>query len=141
MAWMVIPSLSLMSFCLMWGWLHIISRSIWNFVNSPLSRSRRVCVCLGKLFNLTLTLVKQKLISIRLDDLSRERGKGMHIADGILTWQWSIAWYIVALFFVAIGALYMTRRPRLFVARAASGEKDVASKIVPLTKDAVLEQK
>ncbi len=30
--------------------------------------------------------------------------KNMHIADGILTWQWSIAWYIVALFFVAIGA-------------------------------------
>lgn len=28
----------------------------------------------------------------------------MHIADGILTWQWSIAWYIVAIFFVAIGA-------------------------------------
>ncbi len=28
----------------------------------------------------------------------------MHIADGILTWQWSIAWYLVALFFVAIGA-------------------------------------
>jgi cobalt/nickel transport system permease protein len=28
----------------------------------------------------------------------------MHIADGILTWQWSIAWYIVALLFVAIGA-------------------------------------
>lgn len=27
----------------------------------------------------------------------------MHIADGILTWQWSIAWYIVAIFFVAIG--------------------------------------
>ena len=28
----------------------------------------------------------------------------MHIADGILTWQWSIAWYLVAIFFVAIGA-------------------------------------
>jgi cobalt/nickel transport system permease protein len=28
----------------------------------------------------------------------------LHIADGILTFQWSIAWYIVALFFVAIGA-------------------------------------
>lgn len=27
----------------------------------------------------------------------------MHIADGILTWQWSIAWYIVAILFVAIG--------------------------------------
>jgi cobalt/nickel transport system permease protein len=28
----------------------------------------------------------------------------MHIADGILTWQWSIAWYLVALIFVAVGA-------------------------------------
>jgi len=28
----------------------------------------------------------------------------MHIADGILTWQWSIAWYILAIFFVAIGS-------------------------------------
>jgi cobalt/nickel transport system permease protein len=28
----------------------------------------------------------------------------MHIADGILTWQWSIAWYIIAIFFVALGA-------------------------------------
>jgi cobalt/nickel transport system permease protein len=36
----------------------------------------------------------------------------MHIADGILTWQWSIAWYIVALLFVAIGArkIAQTRR-------------------------------
>ena len=28
----------------------------------------------------------------------------MHIADGILTIQWSIAWYLVAIFFVVIGA-------------------------------------
>lgn len=28
----------------------------------------------------------------------------MHIADGILTWQWSIAWYIIALLFVAVGS-------------------------------------
>ena len=28
----------------------------------------------------------------------------MHIADGILTWQWSIAWYILALLFVAVGS-------------------------------------
>ena len=36
----------------------------------------------------------------------------MHIADGILTWQWSIAWYIVALLFVAVGArkIAQTRR-------------------------------
>ena len=33
-----------------------------------------------------------------------EREKRMHIADGILTWQWSIAWYIFAAVFVAIGA-------------------------------------
>ena len=31
-------------------------------------------------------------------------GKGTHIADGILTPQWSIAWYIVAIIFVAIGS-------------------------------------
>ena len=28
----------------------------------------------------------------------------MHIADGILTWQWSIAWYLLAILFVAVGS-------------------------------------
>jgi hypothetical protein len=47
------------------------------------------------------------------------------------------------MFFVGIGLLYYTRRPRLFVAKTHNGNGvDVpASKIVPLTKDAVLEQK
>ncbi len=48
-----------------------------------------------------------------------------------------------AAFFVGIGMLYYTRRPRLFVAKTHSGNgvEGPASKIVPLTKDAVLEQK
>ncbi|HEY4148468.1 MAG TPA: MraY family glycosyltransferase [Chitinophagaceae bacterium] len=55
-------------------------------------------------------------------------------------------WLILGLFtmfFVGIGLLYYTRRPRLFVAKTHNGNGvDVpASKIVPLTKDAVLEQK
>jgi len=51
---------------------------------------------------------------------------------------------LFALFFTGIGILYYTRRrPRLFVAttvNATDGETP-ASRIVPLTKDAVLEQK
>ena len=50
---------------------------------------------------------------------------------------------LFTLFFVGIGMLYYTRRPRLFVAKTHSGNgtEGPASKIVPLTKDAVLEQK
>ena len=51
---------------------------------------------------------------------------------------------LFTLFFVGIGLLYFTRRrPRLFVAKTTlpKGGEAAASKIVPLTKDAVLEQK
>jgi UDP-GlcNAc:undecaprenyl-phosphate/decaprenyl-phosphate GlcNAc-1-phosphate transferase len=48
---------------------------------------------------------------------------------------------IFSLFFAGIGLLYYTRRkPRLFVAKTAGSDAST-SKIVPLTKDAVLEQK
>lgn len=48
-----------------------------------------------------------------------------------------------SLFFAGIGVLYYTRRkPRMFVATTVNNNGDApASKIVPLTKDAVLEQK
>jgi UDP-GlcNAc:undecaprenyl-phosphate GlcNAc-1-phosphate transferase len=50
---------------------------------------------------------------------------------------------IFTLFFMGIGMLYYTRRrPRLFVATTVNGNgTETVSKIVPLTKDAVLEQK
>lgn len=51
---------------------------------------------------------------------------------------------LFTLFFTGIGLLYYTRRqPRLFVAKTTNGKgaEIPASKIVPLTKDAVLEQK
>lgn len=52
---------------------------------------------------------------------------------------------IFTIFFTGIGLLYLTRRkPRLFVARAAEAtapENPANSKIVPLTRDSVLEQK
>jgi UDP-N-acetylmuramyl pentapeptide phosphotransferase/UDP-N-acetylglucosamine-1-phosphate transferase len=50
---------------------------------------------------------------------------------------------IFTVFFAGIGMLYYTRKkPRLFVAKTNSnGGEGAASKIVPLTKDAVLEQK
>jgi len=51
---------------------------------------------------------------------------------------------LFTLFFTGIGILYYTRRrPRLFVAKTVqtNGVETPASKIVPLTKDAVLEQK
>jgi UDP-GlcNAc:undecaprenyl-phosphate/decaprenyl-phosphate GlcNAc-1-phosphate transferase len=55
---------------------------------------------------------------------------------------WLIAG-LFTIFFSSIGALYYTRRPRLFVAKTINGKSadSPASKIVPLTKDAVLEQK
>jgi len=52
---------------------------------------------------------------------------------------------IFTFFFSGIALLYYTRRrPRLFVAKSVNGSpasENTASKIVPLTKDAVLEQK
>jgi len=50
---------------------------------------------------------------------------------------------IMGIFFTAIGLLYYSRpKPRLFVAKTVEAEKEVvSSKIVPLTKDTILEQK
>lgn len=46
---------------------------------------------------------------------------------------------IGALFFAGISFLHFTRRPRLFV--ATNGAKYKSSRVVPLTKDSILEQK
>lgn len=46
----------------------------------------------------------------------------------------------VGIFFSGIAALYFTRQPRLFVARTTNKDRNVG-KIVPLTKDIILEQK
>jgi UDP-GlcNAc:undecaprenyl-phosphate/decaprenyl-phosphate GlcNAc-1-phosphate transferase len=54
-------------------------------------------------------------------------------------------WIILAgitVFFGGIAALYYTRQPRLFVAKANNKNKDIiAGSIVPLTKDIILEEK
>ncbi|MHA4847519.1 glycosyltransferase family 4 protein [Flavitalea antarctica] len=61
--------------------------------------------------------------------------------------SWGCTWlilYTVILFFAGIGALYYTRRkPRLFVAKAMqeSLSEQASTKIVPLTKDTILEHK
>ena len=60
--------------------------------------------------------------------------------------QYGTTWVIlsiVGLFFTGIAALYYTRpRARLFVAKAVETEPDLkSSKIVPLTKDTILEHK
>ncbi len=48
----------------------------------------------------------------------------------------------ICIFFSAIAALYYTRRqPRLFVARSTADKEHISTKIVPLTKDIILEQK
>ncbi len=43
----------------------------------------------------------------------QREGKNTHISDGILTPQWSIAWFIVAAAFVAIGAIEISKRRKL----------------------------
>ena len=50
---------------------------------------------------------------------------------------------IMGIFFIGIGLLYYSRpKPRLFVAKTVEAETEVvSSKIVPLTKDTILEQK
>lgn len=49
---------------------------------------------------------------------------------------------VVAFFFTGIAVLYYTRpEPRLFVAKSSDANEIKVSKIVPLTKDTVLEQK
>lgn len=48
----------------------------------------------------------------------------------------------VAIFFSAIAALYYTRRkPRMFVAKLPAEQEQPVTRIVPLTKDVILEQK
>jgi hypothetical protein len=61
--------------------------------------------------------------------------------------DWGCTWlilYTTLLFFAGIAALYYTRpQPRLFVAqsRRENGSEQASTKIVPLTKDTILEQK
>jgi NADH:ubiquinone oxidoreductase subunit 2 (subunit N) len=77
---------------------------------------------------ITLTLVTVNLIFIIGAYLGRQAG---------CTW---IILSIVGIFFSGIAALYYTRsQPRLFVAKTVDSE--VKSKIVPLTKDTILEHK
>jgi UDP-N-acetylmuramyl pentapeptide phosphotransferase/UDP-N-acetylglucosamine-1-phosphate transferase len=80
---------------------------------------------------ITLVLVAANLLFMALTYSLRSLG---------CTW---LMFGLFGLFFTGIGLLYYTRRPRLFVAKKTNGlEAEVAaSKIVPLTKDAVLEQK
>ncbi len=77
---------------------------------------------------ITLILVSANLLFIIGAYLSRQTG---------CTW---IILSIVSIFFSGIAALYYTRvQPRLFVAKSMDSE--VKSKIVPLTKDTILEHK
>lgn len=61
--------------------------------------------------------------------------------------SWGCTWlilYVVGIFFAGIAALYYTRpQPRLFVARSNENEvtENKSPKIVPLTKDTILEHK
>jgi UDP-N-acetylmuramyl pentapeptide phosphotransferase/UDP-N-acetylglucosamine-1-phosphate transferase len=77
---------------------------------------------------ITLTLVTVNLIFIIGAYLARQSG---------CTW---IILSIVGIFFSGIAALYYTRsHPRLFVAKTV--DQEMKSKIVPLTKDTILEHK
>lgn len=79
--------------------------------------------------SITLLLVSINLLAIVLSYALRNSG---------CTW---IIMAIVLSFFTGIAALYYTRpRPRLFVARTVDSENK-NSRIVPLTKDTILEQK
>ena len=74
---------------------------------------KKVLVFSGKLFNLTLTLVKRKLISIRLDESSNEERGNMHIADGILTPEWCIIWYSTSRSFRSVGARQIAAKRKI----------------------------
>lgn len=79
--------------------------------------------------SITLMLVSINLLAIVLSYALRNSG---------CTW---IILAIVLIFFTGIATLYYTRpRPRLFVARTLDPENK-NSRIVPLTKDTILEQK
>lgn len=78
---------------------------------------------------ITLTLVTINLLAIVVSYALRDTG---------CTW---IILAILLIFFSGIAALYYTRpRPRLFVARTVKPDNN-NSRIVPLTKDTILEQK
>ncbi|WEK37342.1 MAG: MraY family glycosyltransferase [Candidatus Pseudobacter hemicellulosilyticus] len=82
--------------------------------------------------NITMTLVTVNLFFIVVAYAFRDIGS---------TW---LLTSIVGLFFSGIAALYFTRpQPRLFVAKSISlnKNKEKSSKIVPLTKDTILESK
>ena len=81
--------------------------------------------------NITLTLVGINLSFIIIAYTLRNLGSTVLILS------------VVGIFFSAIGLLYYSRpKPRLFVAKTLEAEKElVSSKIVPLTKDTILEQK
>jgi UDP-GlcNAc:undecaprenyl-phosphate/decaprenyl-phosphate GlcNAc-1-phosphate transferase len=80
----------------------------------------------------TLTLVTVNIAFVALSYTLRSLGTTLILAT------------IFVVFFAGIGLLYYTRKPRLFVSATMDGNlEDVppGSKIVPLTKDAVLKQK
>jgi len=81
---------------------------------------------------ITLTLVSINILFIIVTFLSRQLGCTLLILS------------IFSIFFAGIAALYYTRpQPRLFVAKSVESENGEMkkSKIVPLTKDTILEQK
>lgn len=79
---------------------------------------------------ITLTLVTINMLAIVVSYALRDAG---------CTW---IILAILMIFFSGIAALYYTRpRPRLFVARTVKPDNTNNSRIVPLTKDTILEQK
>lgn len=80
----------------------------------------------------TFTLVTVNIAFVALSYTLRSLGTTLIVAT------------IFGIFFAGIGLLYYTRKPRLFVSTTMDGNlEDVppGSKIVPLTKDAVLKQK
>ncbi|MBC7848345.1 MAG: undecaprenyl/decaprenyl-phosphate alpha-N-acetylglucosaminyl 1-phosphate transferase [Chitinophagaceae bacterium] len=79
--------------------------------------------------NITLTLVSVNILFVVAAFLTRDFG---------CTW---IILTIIAIFFSGIAALYYTRpEPRMFVAKSLKNEVN-SSRVVPLTKDTILEQK
>jgi UDP-GlcNAc:undecaprenyl-phosphate/decaprenyl-phosphate GlcNAc-1-phosphate transferase len=79
---------------------------------------------------ITLTLVAINVVCIAATFMARSLG---------CTW---LILAIIGIFFSGIAALYYTRKePRLFVAKALKNKSATANRVVPLTKDTILEQK
>ena len=79
---------------------------------------------------ITLTLVAINVVCIAATFMARSLG---------CTW---LILAIISIFFSGIAALYYTRKePRLFVAKALKNKSAAATRVVPLTKDTILEQK